>query len=147
MECCTRFGLLAVLCTAWLASSRPSFLRIRRIVFQRYLVLNFTKSVYLQQTKVVYCLHFFIDGFESAWPARYFFSSGNHRLPIAFYHFGKRFHNWPWSYWHYNPFPVFFKQLGSHFHHINVSLLLVFMHAHIRRKFKLSVADSLEAFL
>ena len=34
LECCTRFGLLAVLCTA--PVFQPSFLRIHLIVFQRY---------------------------------------------------------------------------------------------------------------
>ena len=40
-----------------------------------------------------------------------------------------------------------FQVTGLTFHHINVSLLFVFMYAHIRRKLKLSFADSLEAFL
>ena len=48
--------------------------------------------------KFVFWLNFFIDGVKSAWPAHYFFSLVNHRLPVALYHFGKRFSNWPWRY-------------------------------------------------
>ena len=58
-------------------------------------MLNFTSSICLltnyKSQKFVFCLHLFIDGVERAWPARYFFSSGNRRLPVVLYHSGKRF--------------------------------------------------------
>ena len=40
----------------------------------------------------IFCLLFFIDGVESAWPAGCFFSSGNHMTTSCFvsYHFGKK---------------------------------------------------------
>ena len=100
MLCCTCLGLLAVLCTTPVL--QQSFLRIRQTIFQWYFNVK-SHLKYLCNYKswmAVCCLHFFIDGVESAWPARYFFSPGNHtdyRL-LRVIILEKRFRYWPWSY-------------------------------------------------
>ena len=81
VECCAHFGLLAVLCTAPVL--QPSFLRFHKWFFSNTSMANLTcMYVYsicnYKSRKFVFCLHFFIDGVESAWPACYFFSLDNY---------------------------------------------------------------------
>ena len=77
--------LIVALASAWwqyfvllLSSSRSP--HIHRTLFQWYFnVKSHWKYLFnYQSRKFVFCLHFFIDGVESAWPACYFFSSGSH---------------------------------------------------------------------
>ena len=85
---CTRFGLLAVLCSTPIF--QPRFSSIRSTVFSDTSLLNLYQIfVYIQGAESLYsvfCLHFFINGIISAWEAGYFFLSWfNHRLLVSPY--------------------------------------------------------------
>ena len=80
MFCCTRSASACWLLVFTAPILQPSFLRIRRTIFQSYFnVKSHLKCLCnYKSRKSVFCLYLFTDGAESAWPAHYFFSSDKH---------------------------------------------------------------------
>ena len=79
MLCCTCSASACWLLVFTAPVLQPSFLCICRTIFRWYFNVK-SHLKYLcnyKSRKSVFCLYLFVDGVESAWPARYF-SSGNH---------------------------------------------------------------------